>query len=155
MKEWPKAGSKVIYNGTKPFWFTNIVKDAEDNLEVGKQYTVLRIELASSWCAVILEEFQDFKFSLSFFSYNKELTTQQAMSIEKIYTQAAITEAKTEELHHTLQIFKSLKYLEHLYKKGVIHETVAYKNDVGTYLVEFQERIDILHKLLDIHPSTK
>jgi len=149
MKEWPKTGSKVIYNGTKPFWFTNIVKDADDNLEVGKQYTVLRIELASSWCAVILEELPELKFALSFFAYNKELTTQEAMSIEKIYTQTAIIEAKKEELHHTAQIIKNLKYLQLLYNKNIIHETIKYKNEVKNYIVEFQERLVLLQEAVE------
>jgi hypothetical protein len=84
MKQWPKLGSKVAYKGiTQPFWFTNIVKDANELLEVGKEYTISKLELASSWCAVILDEFPDKKFSLSWFDYEKELTTEEIMKIER------------------------------------------------------------------------
>jgi hypothetical protein len=84
MKMWPKRGSKVTFRGTpKWFLFQNILNDANDLLEIGKEYTISKIELASSWCAVILQEFPDKKFSLSWFSYDKELTTEEAMKIEK------------------------------------------------------------------------
>ena len=84
MKQWPKSGSKVTFRGvTQPFWFTNIVKDADELLEIGKEYTITKIELASSWCAVILEEFPDKKFSLSWFKHEKELTTQEATQLER------------------------------------------------------------------------
>ena len=81
-KQWPKVGSKVMYKGTHKFWFTNIVKDANELLEVGKEYTAAKIELASSWCGVILEEFPEKKFALSFFDYDKDLTTQEQHAIE-------------------------------------------------------------------------
>ena len=84
MKQWPKRGTKVTFKGTtQPFWFTNILKDANELLEIGKEYTITKIELASSWCAVILEEFPDKKFSLSWFDYEKELTTEEAVKIER------------------------------------------------------------------------
>ena len=81
-KQWPKAGSKVTYNGTHKFWFTNITKDAEDLLEIGKEYTVSKLELASSWCGVRVEEFPDKLFALSFFKYNKDLSTQEQHALE-------------------------------------------------------------------------
>ena len=83
MKQWPKIGSKVTFRGTTMFWFVNIVKDANELLEVGKEYTISKLELASSWCAVILEEFPEHKFSLSFFDYVKELTTEEELKDEK------------------------------------------------------------------------
>jgi hypothetical protein len=84
MKNWPKAGSKATFKGTsKYFWFTNILKDADDLLEVGKEYTITKIELASSWCAVILQEFPEHRFALSWFTHDKDLTTQEAMKLEK------------------------------------------------------------------------
>ena len=84
MKQWPKAGSKITFKGTtKWFFFQNILKDANELLEVDKQYTVIKLELASSWCAVILEEFPDKKFSISWFSYEKELTTQEVTQLER------------------------------------------------------------------------
>lgn len=78
-KLWPKVGSKVIFRKTHTFWFTNIVKDANDLLVVDKEYTVAKIELASSWCGVRLEEFPDKLFALSFFDYEKELTTEEQL----------------------------------------------------------------------------
>jgi hypothetical protein len=82
MKLWPKVGSKITYKGTHMFWFTNIIKDAEDLLEKGKEYTISKIELASSWCGVRVEEFPDKLFALSFFDYPKDLTTQEQHVIE-------------------------------------------------------------------------
>jgi hypothetical protein len=82
MKQWPKIGSKIIYRGAnKKFWYTSIVENAEKNLEIGKEYTVSKLHLASSWCAVELEEFGDMEFSLSFFSYKEELTTQEVRNM--------------------------------------------------------------------------
>jgi hypothetical protein len=84
MKQWPKIGSKIIYRGAnKKFWYTSIIENAEKNLEIDKEYTITRLELASSWCAVILEEFPDKQFSLSWFTYEKELTTEEVMQIKK------------------------------------------------------------------------
>ncbi len=82
MKQWPKVGSKITYKGAnKHFWFTNIIENAEKNLEIGKEYTVSKLHLASSWCGVELEEFGDMEFSLSFFSYEEELTTQEVRNM--------------------------------------------------------------------------
>ena len=84
MKLWPKLGTKVTYKGTtKWFFFNNILKDANELLEVGKVYTITGIELASSWCGVQLEEFPDKKFSLSWFDYDKDQTTEEVMKKER------------------------------------------------------------------------
>jgi len=77
MKQWPKLGTKVKYKGTHMFWFTNIVKDANELLEIEKDYTISKLGLNSSWCSVVLEEFPDKEFSLSFFTYDKDLTTEE------------------------------------------------------------------------------
>jgi hypothetical protein len=83
MKQWPRIGSKVKFKGAhKVFWFKNIVENAEKNLEIGKEYTVSKLHLASSWCGVELEEFGDMEFSLSFFTHEKELTTEEVRSID-------------------------------------------------------------------------
>ena len=55
MKQYPKIGSKIAFTGTHTFWFTNIIKDADELLEVGKQYTVSKVEPYSSWSSVVLE----------------------------------------------------------------------------------------------------
>jgi hypothetical protein len=84
MKQWPKAGSKATFKGTTEwFFFQNILKDANDLLEIDKEYIITKIELASSWCAVILDEFPDKKFSLSWFTYDKDQTTEEIMKIER------------------------------------------------------------------------
>lgn len=80
--QWPKVGSKITFKGTHTFWFTNIVKDAKELLEIGKEYTISKLELASSWCSVTLEEIPDKMFALSFFNYPKELTTDEQYAVE-------------------------------------------------------------------------
>lgn len=65
--EWPRPGSKLLFRGTRTFWFTNIVEDAEKNLKLGDIYTLAKISLASSWAAVTLEETGDIVYTLSFF----------------------------------------------------------------------------------------
>jgi len=83
MKQWPKVGSKVKFKGTHMFWFKNMIEDANKLLEVDKEYTISDLRLASSWCAVILEEFPEHKFSLSFFDYVEELTTEEVLKDKK------------------------------------------------------------------------
>ena len=83
MKQWPQIGSKIKFKGTNMFWFTNIVKDANELLELGKEYTITKLQLASSWCGVVVQEFPEHKFSLSFFEFNKDLTTDEVMKFEK------------------------------------------------------------------------
>ena len=83
MKQWPKIGSKVTFKGTTKFWFTNIVEDANTLLVVSKEYTIAKLELASSWCGVVLEEFPEHKFALNWFTHEKELTTPEAMKLER------------------------------------------------------------------------
>jgi len=83
MKQWPKIGSKIKFKGTHMFWFVNIVKDANELLELGKEYTITKLQLASSWCGVVVEEFPEHKFSLSFFEYEKDLTTEEVWATEK------------------------------------------------------------------------
>lgn len=67
--EWPVSGDKLIYKGTHVFWFLDIIKNAEDNLVVGKEYTLKTIDVASSWCSITLKETGDLHYSLSFFNY--------------------------------------------------------------------------------------
>jgi len=84
MNKWPNIGSKITYRGTHMFWFQNIIKDANELLEVGKTYTISKIELASSWCGVILEEFPTKKFALSFFDYEGTLTLQEVRKMNEL-----------------------------------------------------------------------
>jgi len=67
--DFPQPGAKVVYKGTHMFWFTNLIKNAKDNLVVGNTYTLKTVEIASSWVGVTLEETGDLEFALSFFTY--------------------------------------------------------------------------------------
>ena len=49
------------------FWFTNIVRDAQELLREGEIYTVKAAHPASSWCAVELEEISAAQFNLGWF----------------------------------------------------------------------------------------
>ena len=71
MKTLP-AGTKVKF--TTPMlahWFTNVVED-QKLLEVGKEYTIKKVEVASSATYVWLEEIPvyDEKRNLPFFNYH-------------------------------------------------------------------------------------
>ena len=82
-KQWPNIGNKLVYKGTpQVFWFKDVLKNAENNLKVGEEYTLARMRLNSSWCSIYLEEFPDLKFSLSFFTYPKERTTDEVKKAE-------------------------------------------------------------------------
>lgn len=77
MKQWPKVGSRVTYRGVTLHWFQNMIKDAEELLEKGKEYTLVKVHPFSSWCAVELEEIPGKTFSLNFFEYPKELSLHE------------------------------------------------------------------------------
>jgi hypothetical protein len=67
--DFPQPGAKVTYKGTHMLWFTDIIKNAEDNLVKGNTYTLKTVDIASSWVCVTLEETGDIKYALSFFTY--------------------------------------------------------------------------------------
>lgn len=94
MKQWPKVGSKVTFTGTRMFWFVNMVKDANELLEIGKEYTIAKVELASSWCGVVLKEFPDNTFALSWFEYEPELTTNEQLKAEGRYIPITLEELR-------------------------------------------------------------
>ena len=57
--KWPKVGEKVRFIGADGIYYphyTNVIKNAKDNLVVDQEYTVRKCEVYSSWCAVWLEE---------------------------------------------------------------------------------------------------
>lgn len=62
-----QVGDTVEFQGTKMFWFTNIIEAARKNLVVGQKYKIKEIRPASSWTAVRLEEFPDQDFNYSWF----------------------------------------------------------------------------------------
>lgn len=65
--DFPAPGTKLKYKGVHMLWFTDIIKNAKDNLIVGNEYTLKTIDVASSWCCISLEETGDIKYALSFF----------------------------------------------------------------------------------------
>jgi len=67
----PVPGAKLKYKGTHVFWFTNLIENAEKNLVKGQEYTLKKIDVASSWCHITLEETGDVDYALSFFTYDK------------------------------------------------------------------------------------
>ena len=80
-KLWPAIGDKITYKGVHKFWFLNIIEDAETLLEVGKQYTAKELKLASSWCGVVVEEFPEKTFALSFFEFDGILTVEEVRKL--------------------------------------------------------------------------
>lgn len=69
-RDFPKNGDKLIFSGVPEFYypmFTNFRKDAEDNLELEKEYVIKECGINSSWVSIILEEFPELKFNYTFF----------------------------------------------------------------------------------------
>lgn len=131
MKQWPKLGTKVTYKGTtKWFFFNNILKDANELLEVGKVYTITGIELASSWCGVQLAEFPDKKFSLSWFDYEEELTTEEVMKNER------------DEWGKVKYEFTSLEEFSDKAKENKVQDLIkGYDIDVSPILKKFNHKL--------------
>ncbi len=72
MQEWPKIGDKLKFTGLKQAFHTNVIKNG-GKLKLGEYYTVRKVDVASSWCCIFLEEFPETEvfgddwFSLAFF----------------------------------------------------------------------------------------
>jgi hypothetical protein len=65
----PSVGDKLKFIGVPKVYypmFTNMRKEAAEHLEDGKVYTVTRVEVYSSWCAVWVDN-KDVMFNLQFF----------------------------------------------------------------------------------------
>lgn len=77
MKIWPKIGDKIKYRGTQPTWFKDLIKNAEDSLKIGEEYTLASLNVNSSWCSVKLKETGDIVYSLSFFEYEEKQTEKE------------------------------------------------------------------------------
>jgi len=68
--DFPQPGAKVVFKkAQEQFWFTDIIKNAKDNLVKGNTYTLKTVDIASSWVEVTLEETGDIPYALSFFTY--------------------------------------------------------------------------------------
>lgn len=59
---------KIVFNGIKVFWLLNMMEEAKSKLKIGNEYTIKEIWPASSWTAVVLEEFPDVMFNYHWFS---------------------------------------------------------------------------------------
>lgn len=62
-----KVGDKITFDKVGPFWFTDMLENAKQ-LVKGQQYTVSKINIASSWTGVRLEETGESQYSLSWFN---------------------------------------------------------------------------------------
>lgn len=71
--DWPKSGDKVKFLSAEGFFyphFTNIIDFAQKNLTCGREYTVKKCEVYSSWCGIWLEEVEfDHPFHLTMFDW--------------------------------------------------------------------------------------
>ena len=77
----PVRGQKVKYvKPTEWHWFTNVLED-EKLLELGKEYTVRKVQLNSSSTYVFLEEFWD--ENLDEYRHNQKFFNMHAFEWEK------------------------------------------------------------------------
>ena len=137
MKEWPKVGSKATFRGTsKWFFFQNILKDANDLLEIDKEYNISKIELASSWCGVVLKEFPNKRFSLNWFTYDKDLTTEEVMKIERDEWDAVKYEFMT------LEELKNKKHICTFPDRSAIAVRIL-KESETQFLVQYTSRLGL------------
>jgi hypothetical protein len=70
--QWPQAGEKVIFKGCPAMYyphFLNMQTFCKDNLTVGKEYELSRVEIHSSWVSVWLVGFKDVFLNWSFFRH--------------------------------------------------------------------------------------
>jgi|688.fasta_scaffold1900272_1 hypothetical protein len=61
-------GDKILFRASGPHWFTNRIENAK-KLTPGATYTVKAVQVASSSCAVKLEEFGELDFELYWFDH--------------------------------------------------------------------------------------
>ncbi len=67
--EFPKVGGKITFKGVPKFYypmFTHIGDYARLNLIINEEYTVIKVEIFSSWNAVYIDGHEQ-AFNLSFF----------------------------------------------------------------------------------------
>ncbi len=58
--------NKVIFLGTKEFWFTDIIENGK-KLEIGREYTIKDKKFLSSWTKITLEETGDLYYNAAWF----------------------------------------------------------------------------------------
>lgn len=95
---WPSKGDKLTFL-TADGWFyphfTEVIDFAKKNLSCGREYTVKRCEVYSSWCGVWLEEVEyEHPFHLPMFDW-------QERKAEKLKTQEFERQKRQQELNET------------------------------------------------------
>lgn len=77
-----KVSLCVSLDAMPPFWFTSIVRDAQELLREGETYTVRSVKPASSWCAVVFEELPAKEFNLGWFNLVGEASPNPVGNLE-------------------------------------------------------------------------
>ena len=102
MKKLAKIGSKIKFKGISAFWFTNMSEAAAKLLVVGNEYTVHELQTNSSWTSVILKEFPDYKFSLSWFETSETMEPNDKFKVKVIRDQVIKNQAASDKLYNEL-----------------------------------------------------
>jgi hypothetical protein len=102
MKTLAKIGSKIKFKGISAFWFTNMSEAAAKLLVVGNEYTVHELQTNSSWVSVILKEFPDDKFSLSWFETSETMEPNNKFKVKVIREQVIKNQAASDKLYNEL-----------------------------------------------------
>lgn len=87
---WPQKGDKLTFLTAEGFHypcFISIIDFAKNNLTCGREYTVKKCEVYSSWCGVWLEEVEfEHPFHLSMFEWKREeLTIEKIQKIKQLF----------------------------------------------------------------------
>lgn len=61
-----KAGDKLRYKGTGPFWFNDMIQNAKA-LTKGNVYTLTSKKIFSSWVLITLKETGEVEYALHWF----------------------------------------------------------------------------------------
>jgi hypothetical protein len=61
--DFPKPGARLRFRGVQPFWFVDVVANAERELRIGDVYTVKTIRVYSSWAEITLEETDEVQYN--------------------------------------------------------------------------------------------
>jgi len=63
-----KVNDKVIFNGVRPLWFTDIIDNAKNNLKADDTYTVSSLKEFSSYSIITLKETGDLEYNHAWFT---------------------------------------------------------------------------------------
>ena len=76
-----KNQQKVIFKGTRPFWFKDIIENG-NNLKMGAEYTIKTKEKLSSWTKITLEETGELFYNLAWFEEKDKERLKRVFSIK-------------------------------------------------------------------------